>query len=253
MASLLYGAGLRLMECLRLRVKDVDFGYGQILVRDGKGAKDRVSMLPQAVIEPLTAHLERVRALHNRDLAAGYGEVWLPHALDRKYPCAAREWGWQYIFPSRKLSTDPRSGAIRRHHLDEDVLQRAVKEAGASGGRAQAGELPCVSSCVLPRNLLESGLRHPHPCRNCSDTRASKTTMVYTHVMKQRWARREKSARPREQRVANTAPADLLEVPRSGDRLDRRVELELEQRVHLDFAAQRKEKSIEMGSVAAFA
>jgi len=129
MASLLYGAGLRLMECLRLRVKDVDFGYGQILVRDGKGAKDRVTMLPQAVIEPLTAHLERVRALHNRDLAAGYGEVWLPHALDRKYPRAAREWGWQYIFPSRKLSPDPRSGTVRRHHLDEDVLQRAVKEA----------------------------------------------------------------------------------------------------------------------------
>ncbi len=129
MAGLLYGAGLRLMECLRLRVKDVDFGYGQILVRDGKGAKDRVTMLPQVVIEPLTAHLERVRALHDRDLAAGYGEVWLPHALERKYPRAAREWGWQYVFASRKLSTDPRSGAIRRDHLDEDVLQRAVKDA----------------------------------------------------------------------------------------------------------------------------
>ena len=129
MASLLYGSGLRLMECLRLRVKDADFGYGQILVRDGKGAKDRVTMLPGALVEPLKAHLAKVRTLHQRDLEAGYGEVYLPHALERKYPRAAREWAWQYVFPSRKLSTDPRSGAIRRHHLDEDVLQRAVKEA----------------------------------------------------------------------------------------------------------------------------
>jgi integron integrase len=160
LASLLYGAGLRLMECLRLRVKDVDFGYGQILVRDGKGAKDRATMLPRAVIEPLTAYLERVRALHNRDLAAGYGEVWLPHALDRKYPRAAREWGWQYIFPSRKLSTDPRSGAIRRHHLDEDVLQRAVKEA------ARLADVRKPVSCHAFRHsfathLLEAGYDIP--------------------------------------------------------------------------------------------
>ena len=101
MSSLLYGAGLRLMECLRLRVKDVDFGYGQILVRDGKGAKDRVTMLPQVVIEPLRAHLVRVRALHDRDLAAGFGEAWLPHALERKYPRAARESGWQGSTGSR--------------------------------------------------------------------------------------------------------------------------------------------------------
>jgi integron integrase len=181
MASLLYGAGLRLMECLRMRVKDVDFGYGQILVRDGKGAKDRITMLPQAVIEPLTAHLGRVRALHERDLAAGYGEVWLPHALDRKYPRAAREWGWQYIFPSRKLSTDPRSGAIRRHHLDEDVLQRAVKEA------ARLADVRKPVSCHAFRHsfathLLENGydIRTVQELLGHSSV---ETTMIYTHVM----------------------------------------------------------------------
>ncbi len=181
MAGLLYGAGLRLMECLRLRVKDVDFGYGQILVRDGKGAKDRVTMLPQVVIEPLTAHLERVRALHDRDLAAGFGEVWLPHALERKYPRAAREWGWQYVFPSRKLSADPRSGVIRRHHLDEDVLQRAVKEA------ARLTDVRKPVSCHAFRHsfathLLESGydIRTVQELLGHSDV---STTMIYTHVM----------------------------------------------------------------------
>ena len=119
MASLLYGSGLRLMECLRLRVKDVDFGYRQILVRDGKGAKDRVTMLPAVVVEPLKAHLARVLALHQRDLEAGYGEVYLPHALERKYPRAAREWNWQYVFPSRKLSVArirSRPGQTDAHH-----------------------------------------------------------------------------------------------------------------------------------------
>lgn len=119
MAGLLYGAGLRLRECLKLRVKDIDFGYGQIIVRDGKGAKDRVTMLPAAVIDPLQQHLIRVRMLHDRDLAAGYGGVELPDALAIKYPRAAQDWGWKFIFPSYKLSVDKRSGEIRRHHVYE--------------------------------------------------------------------------------------------------------------------------------------
>ena len=116
MASLLYGAGLRLLECLRLRVKDVDFAYGQITVRDGKGAQDRVTMLPQAVEEPLQRHLAKVQLLHEEDMAEGYGEVYLPYALARKYPRAGRSWEWQYVFPAFKRSIDPRSGLERRHH-----------------------------------------------------------------------------------------------------------------------------------------
>ncbi len=129
MASLLYGAGLRLRECLKLRVKDVDFGYRQVTVRDGKGGKDRMTMLPGAVIEPLRSHLARVQALHERDLAEGYGEVEMPNALARKYPAAGRQWGWQYVFPSRKRSADPRSGVLRRHHVYDDVLPRAIGQA----------------------------------------------------------------------------------------------------------------------------
>jgi integron integrase len=156
MASLLYGTGMRLMECLRLRVKDVDFAYRQIVVRDGKGQKDRVTPLPDKLIEPLRAHLEQVKVLHEADLSQGNGEVFLPSALARKYPNAAREWGWQYVFPSGRLSVDPRSGAIRRHHLHENGLQKAVKQA------ATAARLTKPANCHALRHsfathLLETG------------------------------------------------------------------------------------------------
>jgi integron integrase len=134
MASLLYGAGLRLRECLKLRVKDVDFGYRQITVRDGKGGKDRVTMLPTALAKPLRGQLARIKTLHERDLAEGYGEFELPNALERKYPNACREWAWQYLFPSRKPSADPRSGVIRRHHVYDDLLPRAIGQASRGRG-----------------------------------------------------------------------------------------------------------------------
>lgn len=129
MASLLYGAGLRLMECVRLRVKDVDFEYRQITVRDGKGNRDRVTMLPESSIELLRQHLKKVSVVHQQDLAAGHGRVYLPFALERKYKNAGKQWGWQYVFPAARRSVDPRSGTERRHHVDEKSLQRAVKSA----------------------------------------------------------------------------------------------------------------------------
>ena len=124
-ARLLYGTGLRLMEGVRLRVKDVDFARGEILVRQGKGQKDRVTMLPQRLVEPLRIQLASARALHESDLREGFGQVYLPFALARKYPNADREWGWQYVFPARKRSRDPRAGIVRRHHIDEKLVQRA--------------------------------------------------------------------------------------------------------------------------------
>lgn len=127
MASLLYGAGLRLMDCLRLRVKDLDFEYNQIVVREAKGQKDRVTMLPISLKEPLERHLGKVKAIHEADLKAGFGRVYLPFALNRKYPNANREWGWQYVFPASRRYKDPRTGIVTRHHLHESVLQRAVK------------------------------------------------------------------------------------------------------------------------------
>lgn len=180
-ASLLYGAGLRQIECLSLRVKDLDFAYRQITVRDGKGGKDRVTMLPEQVVQPLQAHLGRVRALHRRDLAAGHGEASLPKALARKYPRAGREWAWQFVFPSRNPSADPESGVIRRHHLFPDTLQRAVKEA------AKAARIVKPVSCHTLRHsfathLLEAG----HDIRTVQELLGHadvSTTMIYTHVL----------------------------------------------------------------------
>jgi integrase len=132
-ALFLYGAGLRLLDALRLRVHDVEFERNEILVRDGKGQKDRITMLPAAVKGPLAEHLLRVRDLHQHDLAAGHGSVYLPDALERKYPNAARQWGWQYVFPAAGLSRDPRSGVVRRHHLDPTTIQKAMRRATAAG------------------------------------------------------------------------------------------------------------------------
>ena len=126
---ILYGAGLRIMECVRLRVKDIDFEMNQIDVRDGKGKKDRRTVFPQVIKDPLKRHLKKVKVLHENDLSEGYGEVYLPFALERKYPNANKEWGWQYVFPSKKRSVDPRSDKIRRHHIDEKTIQRAIKKA----------------------------------------------------------------------------------------------------------------------------
>lgn len=183
MASLLYGAGLRLMECVRLRVKDVDFAYRQILVRDGKGQKDRVTTLPTTLLEPLKQHLEKVKDLHEQDLAEGFGEVYLPFALERKYTRASREWGWQYVFPARKRSIDPRTSKERRHHLDEKTLQDAVKRA------VRAAKIVKPGSCHTLRHsfathLIEAGydIRTVQELLGHKDVR---TTMIYTHVLNQ--------------------------------------------------------------------
>jgi integron integrase len=181
MASLLYGAGLRQIECLQLRVKDVDFAYRQVLVRDGKGGKDRVTMLPEQVVQPLQAHLGRVRALHQRDLAAGHGEVSLPFALARKYPRAGRDWAWQFVFPSGVLSADPGSGVTRRHHIFPDTLGRAVK-AAARGARI----IKPVSCHTLRHSFATHLLESGHDIRTVQELLGHSevsTTMVYTHVL----------------------------------------------------------------------
>ena len=202
MGSLLYGAGLRLLECAELRVKDLNFDRGELLVRDGKGGKDRVTMLPGAVRGPLLDHLKRVRVQHDVDEAAGRGAVALPGALRAKYPNAATEWAWQWVFPATRFYVDAATGERRRHHLHESVLQRAVKDAARSAG------IPRPATCHSLRHsfathLLEAG----YDIRTIQELlghRDVSTTMIYTHVLNQggRGVR---------------SPLDQLE-PRTGDR-----------------------------------
>jgi integron integrase len=181
MGHLLYGAGLRLLECLRLRVKDIDFSAHQITVREGKGNKDRLTMLPLAIKAPLAAHLSQVRALHQQDLAHGLGSVYLPDALERKYPTANRQWGWQWVFPAAHISVDPRSGAHRRHHLHEVVLQRAVRAAAQ-----QAGIVKPVGCHTLRHSFATHLLEDGYDIRTIQELLGHKdvsTTMIYTHVL----------------------------------------------------------------------
>ena len=182
MTQLLYGSGLRLMECVRLRVKDLDFDYRTVTVRDGKGEKDRITPMPESLFAPLRRQLERVHLFHEEDLAAGLGRVYLPHALEIKYPNAATEFGWQYLFPAPKCSLDPRSpGVLRRHHIEASGLQRSVKEAA---GKAEIHKRVTCHTFrhSFATHLLQSG----HDIRTVQELLGHKdvrTTMIYTHVL----------------------------------------------------------------------
>ncbi|MGA2788846.1 MAG: integron integrase [Verrucomicrobiota bacterium] len=181
--KLLYGSGLRLMEALRMRVQDVDMKMKQVTVRDGKGAKDRYTTLAEALIPVLHEHLQRVQLIHREDLAAGGGGVYLPGALERKYPNAAREWRWQYVFPARDLSKDPRSGQIRRHHVDEATINKAIKAAVARVGIQKS-----VSSHTFRHSFATHGLQGGADIRTIQELLGHEdvsTTMIYTHVMGQ--------------------------------------------------------------------
>lgn len=181
MGSLLYGTGMRLMECLRLRVKDVDFGRGEITVREGKGAKDRRVPLPQSLRQELQCQIERARVQHELDLAEGYGAAVLPKALARKYRSADTEFGWQFVFPSERRSKDPRSGRVARHHLDESVLQRAVKAA-----RLRAGIRKPATCHTLRHSFATHLIEDGHDIRTVQELLGHKdvrTTQIYTHVL----------------------------------------------------------------------
>lgn len=180
-ASLLYGTGMRLLECLRLRVKDIEFERREIVIREAKGDKDRVTVLPENLVLPLKDQLAKAKRLHDKDLEAGFGAVYLPDALARKYPKAAREWGWQYVFPSTVRSIDPRSGVERRHHLYEQTVQKVVSLAAK-----RAGIVKPVSPHVLRHSFATHLLQHGYDIRTVQELLGHKdvqTTMIYTHVL----------------------------------------------------------------------
>jgi integron integrase len=194
-AELLYGCGLRLMELCRLRVKDIDFAANTIFVRSGKGDNDRSTMLPSAVKKRLQKHLEDVKCLHEQDIAQGHGETYLPNALDRKYPNAGREWAWQYVFPSSKLSVDPRSGKIGRHHISEKTVQVAVRNAVKKAGIAKHATVHTLRHSFAT-HLLQNGV-NIREVQSLLGHKNVETTMIYTHVM-------------RDMATAPKSPLDLL-------------------------------------------
>lgn len=196
MILLMYGSGLRLMECVRMRVKDIDFESKKIFVRSGKGNKDRVTLLPQSVELDLHKQFKKVKIIHEQDLEMGFGRTYLPFALDKKYPNAGKELGWQYVFPSNKLSIDPRSGLKRRHHVSESMLQKAVKKTVKQSGLTKMGS-PHTFRHSFATHLLESGYDIPTVQKLLGHTDV-RTTMVYLHVMET-------------DKIEVVSPADILE------------------------------------------